>query len=53
MFSPDFSQHWTSDQPAATDASRVDARDDEALSQAQQEALESLVDRVNAARSII
>ena len=53
MFSPELSQHWMSDQHNAAEAPRAKARDDDALSEAQQEALDALVDRVNAARSII
>ena len=53
MFSPELSQHWMSDQPVGAEAASVNARDEEGLSEAQQQALEALVDRVNAARSII
>lgn len=53
MFSPELSQHWTSDQAVATNAPRAEIGDDEALSQAQQEALNALADRVNAARTIL
>ena len=53
MFSPDLSQHWVSEQDAVTDSTPASAREDDALSPSQQEALEALVDRVTAARSII
>ncbi|HZQ60055.1 MAG TPA: hypothetical protein VFC24_01825 [Casimicrobiaceae bacterium] len=52
MFSPELSQHWTAEQDAPTPAASM-THDDETLSPSQQEALEALVDRVNAARSII
>ena len=52
MFSPELSQHWVSDQAIASESPRADARDEEALSPAQQEALDALVDRINAARSV-
>ncbi len=52
MFSPEFAPQWVVDQDSASE-SAVTTRDDESLSPAQQEALEALVDRVNAARSIV
>jgi hypothetical protein len=52
MFSPELAPQWVLDQESQSDAP-VTARDDESLSPAQQEALEALVDRVNAARSIV
>ncbi|MEP7206331.1 MAG: hypothetical protein ABI920_05285 [Casimicrobiaceae bacterium] len=52
MFSAEFSQHWPSDE--ATPASTAPAeRDDVSLSPSQREALEELVDRVTAARSVL
>jgi hypothetical protein len=53
MFSPEFSQHWIADQERGLDAASSDSRDDDVLSPSQQEALEALVDRVNAARTIV
>ncbi|MEO5702007.1 MAG: hypothetical protein ABIS17_14455 [Casimicrobiaceae bacterium] len=52
MFSAEFSQHWPSDETASTTAAAA-ARDDAALSPSQREALEDLVDRVTAARSVL
>ena len=52
MFSPEFAPQWVLDQQSPSDA-LVTSCDDESLSPAQQEALEALVDRVNAARSIV
>ncbi len=53
MFSPEFSQHWIADYEHGVDAAPAEGRDDDALSPSQQEALEALVDRVNAARTIV
>ncbi len=50
-FSPEFAQHWLATQGTATDEPAGGARD-ELLSPAQREALEELVERVSAARSI-
>ena len=52
MFSPEFAPQWVADQQASSDSAAVH-RDDDALSAAQREELEALVDRVNAARSIV
>ena len=53
MFSPELSQHWIAEQDARQQPSGATMHDDETLSPSQQEALEALVDRVNAARSIV
>jgi hypothetical protein len=50
-FSPEFAQHWLAGQGSPTDE-RAGGRRDDALSPAQQEALEELAERVNAARSV-
>jgi hypothetical protein len=50
-FSPEFAQHWLAGQGAASNDSAGGWHDD-ALSPAQQEALEELAERVSAARSI-
>ena len=50
-FSPEFAQHWLASQGSPADE-RVGGRRDDALSPAQQEALEELAERVNAARSV-
>jgi hypothetical protein len=50
-FSPEFAQHWLAGQGSPSDARAVNRHDDP-LSPAQQEALEELADRVNAARSV-
>lgn len=52
MFSPESSPQWLADDAPSSD-SVMTSREDEALSPAQQEALDALVDRVNAARSIV
>ena len=52
MFAPELSPHWIAEQDAATPATPAPSSDNEALSPSQQEALEALVDRVNAARSV-
>ncbi len=51
MFSPEFAPQWVADQEMA-DEPRVVPHDEDSLSPAQQEALDALVDRVNAARCI-
>lgn len=53
MFSPEFAQHWVDHQDTDSTIVAAARRDDETLSPSQQEALEALVDRVNAARSIV
>jgi hypothetical protein len=50
-FSPEFAQHWLASQVAAVQE-HVDGAHDDAVSPAQQEALEELAERVSAARSI-
>ena len=50
-FSPEFAQHWLAGQSGAADE-RFGGDHDDALSPAQQEALEELVERVSAARSV-
>ena len=50
-FSPEFADHWLAGQsPAGAEGVRASA--DDALSPAQQKALEELAERVSAARSI-
>lgn len=53
MFSPELSQHWIPEQDAGQLPASAAVTDEEMLSPSQQEALEALVDRVNAARSIV
>ena len=50
-FSPEFAQHWLAGQSSAVEE-HVDRAGDDALSPAQQEALEELAERVSAARSV-
>ncbi len=50
-FSPEFAQHWLAGQASAVEE-HVDRCGDDALSPAQQEALEELAERVSAARSV-
>jgi len=50
-FSPEFAQHWLAGQSPSNDDG-VRGSGDDALSPAQQEALEELAERVSAARSI-
>ncbi len=50
-FSPEFAQHWFAGQELPTDECGG-RRGDDLLSPAQQEALEELAERVNAARSV-
>lgn len=52
MFSAEFSHHWPADQDDVP-FSAASERDETSLSPSQLEALEELVDRVNAARSIL
>jgi hypothetical protein len=49
----DFSSHWLAAQAADSTAPLAGARDDEPLTPSLQEALAALVERVNAARSIV
>ncbi len=51
-FSPEFSAYWLAEPTVAGERERVDIAPKEALSPSQQVALEELVERVNAARSI-
>ncbi len=53
MFSPELSQHWVADQEPGAHAPTAPQREEEDLSPSQREALEALVDRVNAARTIV
>jgi hypothetical protein len=50
-FSPEFAHHWLAGQALASDE-RAGSQRDDPLSPAQREALEELVERVNAARSV-
>jgi len=50
-FSPEFAQHWLASQ-ASVDEEHADGWQDDALSPAQQEALEELAERVSAARRV-
>jgi hypothetical protein len=50
-FAPEFAQHWLAGQASAVEE-HVDRCGDDALSPAQQEALEELAERVSAARSV-
>jgi hypothetical protein len=51
-FSPEFAQHWLAGQGSLSDERVGGRRGDDLLSPAQQEALEELAERVNAARSV-
>ena len=51
-FSPEFAQHWLAGQESPSDERVGRRRGDDLLSPAQQEALEELAERVNAARSV-
>ena len=51
MFSPEFAEHWLADYEVASD-SEAAVRDSDHSAESQQAALESLADRVNAARSV-
>ena len=53
MFSPELSQHWIAEQDASVDPAALITREEEKLSPSQQEALDALVERVNAARSVV
>lgn len=50
-FSPEFAEHWLATQASVADEPAGEKRE-ESLSAAQREALEELVERVSAARSI-
>ena len=52
-FSPEFSQHWVAGRADGLDDKLAHRHDDDALSPSQQEALEALAERVNAARSTV
>ena len=51
-FAPEFAHFWLASQ-AGGDERKHDHRDDDAGSKAQQKALEELVERVSAARSVV
>ena len=51
-FSPEFAQHWLADHRSPSDERVAGRHGDDLLSPAQQEALEELAERVNAARSV-
>ena len=51
-FSPEFAQHWLAGQGSSSDERVGGRHGDDLLSPAQQEALEELAERVNAARSV-
>jgi hypothetical protein len=51
-FPPEFAQHWLASQGSPSDERVGGRRGDDLLSPAQQEALEELAERVNAARSV-
>lgn len=50
--SPEFAQHWLAGQRASSDETNGDRVNEDALSPAQQVALEELEERVNAARTV-
>lgn len=52
-FAPDFAQFWIADEANDAVATRSPFADDEPVSPSQKEALDALVDRINAARSIV
>jgi len=52
-FSPEFSAYWLAEPKAVGERERIDTASKEALSPSQQVALEELVERVNAARSVV
>ena len=51
-FAPEFAHHWFASPTEGDESSHV-SQDDDAGSQAQQEALEELAERVSAARSVV
>jgi hypothetical protein len=51
-FSPDFAHFWMTCQTGKNDAIAGRGSDDDAPSPSQQEALDALADRINAARSV-
>lgn len=52
-FAPDFSQYWLDAPSSDSSTQPVRVADDEPLSASQKEALDALVDRINAARSVV
>lgn len=50
--SPDFAQYWLAGQSSSLDVIAADGRIDEPPSPSQQEALDELAGRINAARSV-
>ena len=52
-FSPEFSAYWLEESAATGEQDRVKIVAKEPLSETQQTALEELVERVNAARSVV
>jgi hypothetical protein len=52
-FSPEFSAYWLDEPAVAGERESLDSAAKKALSPSQQVALEELVERVNAARSIV
>jgi hypothetical protein len=52
-FAPDFSHYWLTGQSRDPTASTIRVGDEEPLSPSQQEALDALAERINAARSIV
>jgi hypothetical protein len=52
-FSPEFSAYWLDEPAVAGERESLDIAAKKALSPSQQVALEELVERVNAARSIV
>jgi hypothetical protein len=53
LFSPDFAQYWLTGPRTAADEAGASPRGEESPSALQQDALEALAERVNAARSIL
>jgi len=52
-FAPDFAQFWIADQARDSRGAMSRCADDEPVSPSQKEALDALVERINAARSIV
>ena len=52
-FSPEFSEYWLADRASAVGRFDGGPREDEPLSESQQDALAALADRVSAARSVM
>lgn len=51
-FAPEFAHHWTTSHDHVVDDATVAAWDDEGAAGSTQEALEALVERVHAARTV-